>query len=411
MEYDRLLAGISDVNRVSQVAVARAVNQTLTLRNWLVGAYIIEYEQNGVDRAAYGTQLMETLAKDLKKQGIKGFAVSNLRNFRQFALTYPHLAQDTLLPQLLTAARMRPGEIHHTLSGEFVAEIYQTPSGKSQDAGEVVRSPSSTSSSLSFPSLQGRAQTEPPMPWQDAAYYQKLFTTLSWSHLLELCRIGDRLKRAFYEVEAVKSNWSFREMKRQMNNMLYERIGLSKDKEAVLTLAQQGQLIDNPQNLVRDPYILEFLGLAEKPVYTETDLEQALIDHLQEFMQELGRDFCFVERQFRMTVESEHHYLDLLFYHRSLQCLIAIDLKLGKFKHDYAGQMNFYLNYLRENVAYPHENPPVGIILCAERDAETVRYATAGLDNQLFVSRYLIALPSEDLLKQWLREEQDRLEQ
>ncbi|MBD1909842.1 MULTISPECIES: PDDEXK nuclease domain-containing protein [unclassified Leptolyngbya] len=408
MEYDRLLAGISDVNRVSQVAVARAVNQTLTLRNWLVGAYIIEYEQNGVDRAAYGTQLIETLAKDLKKQGIKGFAVSNLRNFRQFALTYPHLAQDTLLPQLLASARLLPAEIHQTASGEWVvAEIHQTTSGESQG----LRSPSPTNpSGLAFPSLQSRAETEPPLRWQNAAYYQKLFVTLSWSHLLELCRIGDRLKRAFYELEAVKSNWSFREMKRQMNNMLYERIGLSKDKDAVLTLAQQGQLVDSPQTLVRDPYILEFLGLAEKPVYTENDLEQALIDHLQEFMQELGRDFCFVERQFRMTVESEHHYLDLLFYHRSLQCLIAIDLKLGKFKHDYAGQMNFYLNYLRENVAYPHENPPVGIILCAERDAETVRYATAGLDNQLFVSRYLIALPSEDLLKQWLREEQERLE-
>jgi predicted nuclease of restriction endonuclease-like (RecB) superfamily len=262
---------------------------------------------------------------------------------------------------------------------------------------------------LLFPSLQSRARDEPPLPWQDAAYYQKLFATLSWSHLLELCRISEHLKRAFYELEAVKSNWSFREMKRQINNMLYERIGLSKDKAAVLTLTQKGQLVDTPQTLIRDPYILEFLGLAERPVYTETDLEQALIDHLQEFMQELGRDFCFVERQFRMTVESEHHFLDLLFYHRALQCLIAIDLKLGKFKHDYAGQMNFYLNYLRENVAYPYENPPVGIILCAERDAETVRYATAGLDNQLFVSRYLIALPSEATLKQWLREEQERL--
>ena len=172
---------------------------------------------------------------------------------------------------------------------------------------------------------------------------------------------------------------------------------------------QQGQLVDSPQTLIRDPYILEFLELAERPTYSETDLEQALIDHLQEFMQELGRDFCFVERQFRFTVDSEHHFLDLLFYHRSLQCLIAIDLKLGKFRHDYAGQMNFYLNYLRENVAYPHENPPVGIILCAERDAETVRYATAGLDNQMFVSRYLIALPSEATLKQWLRDEQERL--
>lgn len=402
MEYSRLLAGISYVNSSSQVAVARAVNQTLTLRNWLVGAYIIEYEQNGVDRAAYGTQLIETLAKDLKKQGISGFATSNLRNFRQFAFVYPHLSQDSILPQLLSSARLSPIEIRQTLSGEL--KFGATEGSLDMIGDPLVDLPS-------FPSLKSRAQTEPPLQWQDAKYYQKLFMTLSWSHLLELCRINDHLKRAFYELEAVKSNWSFREMKRQMNNMLYERIGLSKDKAAVLTLAEQGRLVDSAQTLIRDPYILEFLGLAERPVYNETDLEQALIDHLQEFMQELGRDFCFVERQFRMTVESEHHFLDLLFYHRALQCLIAIDLKLGKFKHDYAGQMNFYLNYLRENVAYPHENPPVGIILCAERDAETVRYATAGLDNQLFVSRYLIALPSEDALKQWLREEQERLDQ
>ncbi len=400
MEYNRLLAGISYINSFSQIAVARAINQTLTLRNWLIGAYIIEYEQNGIDRAAYGTQLIETLAKDLKKRGITGFALSNLRNFRQFALAYPHLAEEAILPKLISFARLAPTEIHQTVSGELRSE----PAKVTVDAIEI-----SFAELLLFPSLQGRAQNEPPLLWQDAAYYQKLFATVSWSHLLELCRISDRLKRAFYELEAVKSNWSLREMKRQMNNMLYERIGLSKDKAAVLTLTQQGQLIDSPQTLIRDPYILEFLGLAERPVYTETDLEQALIDHLQEFMQELGRDFCFVERQFRMTVESEHHFLDLLFYHRALQCLIAIDLKLGKFKHDYAGQMNFYLNYLRENVAYPYENPPVGIILCAERDAETVRYATAGLDNQLFVSRYLIALPSEATLKQWLREEQERL--
>lgn len=399
MEYNRLIAGISYINSFSQIAVARAVNQTLTLRNWLVGAYIIEYEQNGVDRAAYGTQLIDTLAKDLKKQGIAGFAVSNLRNFRQFALIYPHLSQNNILPYLISCAGLETTEIHQTVSGKLKPSVTEVSVGAIE----------ASTGNFSFPSLQERSLVEPPLQWQDAKYYQKLFTTLSWSHLLELCRIVDPLKRAFYELEAVKSNWSLREMKRQINNMLYERIGLSKDKAAVLTLTEEGRLVDSPQNLIRDPYILEFLGLAERPVYNETDLEQALIDHLQEFMQELGRDFCFVERQFRMTVESEHHFLDLLFYHRALQCLIAIDLKLGKFKHDYAGQMNFYLNYLRENVAYPHENPPVGIILCAERDAETVRYATAGLDNQLFVSRYLIALPSEDILKNWLREEKGRL--
>ena len=196
-----------------------------------------------------------------------------------------------------------------------------------------------------------------------------------------------------------------------MNSMLYERVGLSKDKDGVLALANQGQILDSPKNVLRDPYVLEFLGLEHRNTYSESELEQALIDHLQDFMHELGRDFCFVDRQYRITVDAEHYFLDLLFYHRTLRCLIAIDLKLGKFRHDYAGQMNFYLNYLKENVTYPHENPPVGILLCAEKDAEAVHYATAGLDNQLFVSRYLVALPSEETLKKWLKEEQERLEQ
>jgi predicted nuclease of restriction endonuclease-like (RecB) superfamily len=193
--------------------------------------------------------------------------------------------------------------------------------------------------------------------------------------------------------------------------MLYERVGLSKDKEAMLALANQGQIVDSPKSILRDPYILEFLGLEEKVTYSESDLEQALIEHLQDFMHELGRDFCFVDRQHRITVGSEHYFVDLLFYHRGLQCLIAIELKLGKFRYEYAGQMNFYLNYLKENATYSYENPPVGIILCAEKDAETVHYATAGLDNQLFVSRYSVALPSEENLKNWLKEEQNRIEQ
>ena len=193
--------------------------------------------------------------------------------------------------------------------------------------------------------------------------------------------------------------------------MLYERVGLSKDKEAVLAMTNQGRLIDSPKTILRDPYVLDFLGLEEKHTYSESELEQALINHLQQFMHELGRDFCFVDRQFRILIGGRSYYLDLLFYHRSLRCLIAIDLKLGEFRPDYAGQMNLYLNYLKEEVAYPDENPPVGILLCANRDAEEVHFATAGMDNQLFVSRYMVALPSEEKLRHWLQEEQNRLDQ
>lgn len=390
MNYEELINDISHINNTAQTAVVRAINQIQTIRNWFIGAYIVEYEQNGVDRAAYGTQLIKKLADDLKHRSIEGLSDRNLKNFRQFALTYPGLAKNENLSAFLPLISLPVSNlpIRQTVSAEF-----------------------KTIPQNLFPALEAREQQQPSLSWQDNGYYQRLFKTLSWSHMLELTRIEDTTKRAFYELECIKGNWSTRELKRQMNSMLYERVGLSKDKEAVLALANQGQILDSPKNVLRDPYVLEFLGLEERNTYSESELEQALIDHLQDFMHELGRDFCFVDRQYRITVDAEHYFLDLLFYHRALRCLIAIDLKLGKFRHDYAGQMNFYLNYLKENVTYPHENPPVGILLCAEKDAEAVHYATAGLDNQLFVSRYLVALPSEETLKKWLKEEQDRLEQ
>ncbi|WP_414569525.1 PDDEXK nuclease domain-containing protein [Nostoc sp. CCY 9925] len=390
MNYEELINDISHINNTAQTAVVRAINQIQTIRNWFIGAYIVEYEQNGVDRAAYGTQLIKKLADDLKHRSIEGLSDRNLKNFRQFALTYPGLAKNENLSAFLPLISLPVSNlpIRQTVSAEF-----------------------KTIPQNLFPALEAREQQQPSLSWQDNGYYQRLFTSLSWSHMLELTRIEDTTKRAFYELECIKGNWSIRELKRQMNSMLYERVGLSKDKDAVLALANQGQILDSPKNVLRDPYVLEFLGLEERNTYSESELEQALIDHLQDFMHELGRDFCFVDRQYRITVDAEHYFIDLLFYHRALRCLIAIDLKLGKFRHDYAGQMNFYLNYLKENVTYPHENPPVGILLCAEKDAEAVHYATAGLDNQLFVSRYLVALPSEETLKKWLKEEQDRLEQ
>ena len=200
-----------------------------------------------------------------------------------------------------------------------------------------------------------------------------------------------------------------RELKRQRDSMLYERVGLSRDQAAVMALAKEGRLVDSPETILRDPYILEFTGLAKRAVYSESDLEKALLDDLEAFLLELGRDFCFVERQMRITVAGRHHFLDLLFFHRELRCLVAIDLKIGSFQHENAGQMNFYLNYLKENTAKVGENPPVGILLCADKDSEEVHYATAGLDNAVFVSRYLVALPSEEQLKAFLRREQEIL--
>jgi predicted nuclease of restriction endonuclease-like (RecB) superfamily len=191
--------------------------------------------------------------------------------------------------------------------------------------------------------------------------------------------------------------------------MLFERVGLSRNRDAVLALADKGRLLDTVATNLRDPYVLEFLGLPEREAYSEADLERALVDHLQEFLLELGRDFAFLARQYRITVGGRHHFIDLLFFHRRLRCLVAVDLKIGAFGHEDAGQMNFYLNYLGENVSLADENAPVGIVLCADKEAEEVHYATGNLDHQVFVSRYLTRLPTEQQLRAWLAEERDLL--
>jgi len=212
----------------------------------------------------------------------------------------------------------------------------------------------------------------------------RLRSDLSFSHLLELSRVSDPLARAFYEVQTLAHRWSVRELKRQRDSMLFERVGLSRDREAVLALANEGRLIDTPLANVRDPYVLEFLL-------------------------ELGGDFAFLGRQHRITAGGRHHFIDLLFFHRRLRCLVAIDLKIGSFGHEDAGQMNFYLSYLRENVSFDDESPPIGIILCADKNAEEVHYATGALEQQVFVSRYLTRLPTEAQLRAWLAEERELL--
>lgn len=349
MKYDTVIEKISQIDDAAQSTVARNINQLLTLRNWLVGAYIFEYEQSGEDRAVYGEQLLKKLSNDLSKREHKGFSVTNLKYFREVALVYP-------LPQ-----------IGQTLSDLFSNSLESLPLLEEDKLQKI--SLDSSIKELRFPSIEKRQSQKTLLPWQNEKYYQQLFSTLSWSHLLELCRIDDALKRAFYELESMKSRWSLRELKRQMNSMLYERVGLSKDKDAVMTLASKGQLIDRTKTVLRDPYVLEFIGLEKQGTYSESQLEQALIDHLQEFLHELGRDFCFMDRQYRITVAGQHYFLDLLFYHRALRCLIAIDLKLGTFSHQDAGQMNFYLNYIKDQVAYPDENAPIGIIFCAEKNS------------------------------------------
>ena len=376
MDFTTLLEDIARIHGTARGRAGQALNQLLCLRNWLIGACIIEYEQLGEDRAAYGDRLLPRLADDLTTRGFSGLSSRTLKNCRQVALAFPGL------------------EIRQTLSAVF-----------GDSAPALIRHTSAETPEEVFPSLARRHADSSRLPWQDAVWYRQLFARLSFSHLLELSRIDDPLARAFYELESIKAGWSVRELKRQRDSMLFERIGLSRDKDAVMAFTQEGALLERPGTVLRDPYVLEFLGLEHRTTFSESELEQALVDHLQQFIHELGRDFCFVERQARITVGGRHHFLDLLFYHRGLRCMIAIDLKVGAFHHENAGQMNFYLNYIAENISRPDENPPVGILLCADKDAEEVHYATAGLDQAIFVSRYLVALPSEEQLTGWLREE------
>jgi predicted nuclease of restriction endonuclease-like (RecB) superfamily len=369
----------------------------LTLRNWLVGAGIVEFEQNGEDRAAYGKALLPRLAEELRRSGRRGLGVSNLKNCRQVALAWPGL------------------DIRQTMSGVFgdpaaPESFRQTASGEFPREGQAAESIPAALAGWSFPSLDQRFREAPRLPWQNQDWFRRLFSALSFSHLLDLSRIEDPLKRAFYELECLRSGWSVRELKRQRDSLLYERTGLSRDKGAVLAIAREGRFVETPASVLRDPYVLEFLGLEERPAWTESELERALLDHLQQFLHELGHEFCFIGRQYRLTVGGRHHYLDLLFYHRGLRCLFAVDLKIGAFRHEDAGQMHFYLNYLAENLARADENPPVGLVLCTDKDVAEVHYATAGLPHSVFVSRYLVHLPSEEKLQRWLQEERALLE-
>lgn len=243
-------------------------------------------------------------------------------------------------------------------------------------------------------------------------YIRKLFqyfpncTTLScklsWSHYIEILKTEEPLERSFYLKQCEIENWSVRELKRQRNSLLFQRIALSRDKEKVLELAQKGLETQTPEDIFRDQYVLEFTGLPQLPVYKEGDLEEALIKHLENFLLELGKGFAFVGRQYRFVVGGRNFYVDLVFYHRILKCFVLIDLKRGEIQHEDIGQMNFYLNYFRNEESSEGDNEPIGIVLGADKDDMVVEYATQNISNQLFVSKYLLYLPNKEQLQNQL---------
>ena len=232
--------------------------------------------------------------------------------------------------------------------------------------------------------------------------FQTLSGKLSWSHYVELLGVSDDLSRSFYEKQCIKESWSVRELKRQINSMLFERIALSKEKEGVLKLAKKGQIIEKEEDIIKDPYILEFLKIPEAHKYTERELEQRIIDNLHMFLLELGKGFAFVSRQFRITLNNTHFYIDLVFYHIILKCFVLIDLKVGKITHQDIGQMNMYLNYIKAEENAENDNPPIGIILGAEKDNLLIEYALGSISNRLFASRYKLYLPDKEELRKRL---------
>jgi predicted nuclease of restriction endonuclease-like (RecB) superfamily len=349
MKLKQLVAAIHSVHDSTRAQAAQSINVALTLRNWLTGYYIVEFEQQGEDRAKYGDKLLETLADRLARN-VGGFSFSNLKSCRQFYLLYPQIGQ--------------------TVSGQF----------------------------KNLP--QGALSISQTLSGQLAGQFSLLVEKLSYSHFLELFKAEEPLKRAFYETQAIKENWSVRELKRQMGSLLFERMSKSKEKSSLLKRIHGEVMM--PDAIIKNPYVFEFLGIPEKSEYTENQLETALINNLQTFLLELGKGFCFEARQKRITVNNQHYYIDLLFYHRILKCHVLIDLKVREFAHSDAGQMNFYLNYMKENETEKSDNPPVGIILCTHEDKAEVKFATAGLANKLFVSRYKLQLPTEKELRMFI---------
>lgn len=360
MNFELLIQTCEQVHHFLRGAAISRVNQSLTVRNWLFGLQIVKYEQNGEDRAKYGTELLKQLAKGLCNANIKGLSDRNLRNCRQFYLIYPEISQ--ILSDF-----------------EIPVSIWQSATAKS--LRELKKK--------DYKGINPRI----------------LLSKLSFTHIIELTREEDTLKRSFYEAQAIQGNWSVKELQRQIGSMLYERTGLSSDKKGLILDINKKADLSTPEGFLRDPYVFEFIGLKPKEKFTESNLEESLISHLQVFLLELGKGFCFEARQMRLTIEGEYYYVDLVFYHRILKCHILIDIKTRKFRHTDAGQMNFYLNYYRDNEISKGDNPPVGILLCTDKNSSTVKYATGSLDNHLFVSRYQIQLPTAKELEKFIKQD------
>ena len=365
-----LYARVREILAAAQAGISRTVNTTQVVANWLVGREIVEEEQRGAKRAEYGKQIVEELAVRLQGDFGKGYSALNLWLFRRFYLEYPKLTP----AEILYAPRKESGEpaIHHAVSD------------KSAEISAAVRAKLALG-----PTLGGES-------WQPG----QLHTNLSWTHYRTLLRVEKAEARSFYEIEAIQNNWAARELERQINSLLYERLALSRDKKGLLRLARKGQEIQGPVDVFKDPLVLEFLKIPAAAKLVESDLEAALLGELQAFLLELGRGFAFVARQERITLDGDHFYIDLVFYHTVLKCYIVLDLKVGKLTHQDLGQLELYVNYYDRERLTPGDNPTLGLILCTDKNDAVVRYTLGeAQQKKIFASRYKLHLPSEAELK------------
>ncbi|WP_278774878.1 PDDEXK nuclease domain-containing protein [Leyella stercorea] len=363
--FNDLASIIQSTHDAAQSSAIRAINRMQTMRNWLIGYYIVEFEQHGKDRAEYGTQLLKKLEEQVNRKGLNVTLFQTSRNFYN------------LYPQM---------------GGLFVPnEIYSTLSNKSESRIPLMDKSTDAQTNTICATVSHKFQTPPEM----------IVSRLSFSHIREIMSVDDPLARYFYEQECIKCTWSVRELRRQISTNLYFRAGISGNPEKMLSQSSvQGH--DSAALQIRQPFTFEFLGLKAQETVDEHNLEDALISHLQEFILELGKGFCFEARQKRIIIDDEYYYPDLVFYNRILHCGVIIELKNEEFSHENLGQLNAYVSYYKENEMQPGDNPPVGILLCTRKGKKMVEYALAGMDNQLFVSTYMLQLPDKKTLEDFL---------
>ena len=366
--FDELTKIIRDTHDAAQTTAVKAINRMQTMRNWLYGYYIIEFEQHGKDRAEYGTQLLKRLEERVNR---KGLTETLFKNSRKFYRLYPQMVENII------------GVISPTVSDKLL---------ETKDASGLCDAQMTENEHVEkSPTVSDGFRTTG----------QMIISRLSFSHIVEIMTVDDPLARYFYEQECIKCTWSVRELRRQISTNLYVRTGISSNPEKMLSLPSlQGH--DNNELQIRQPFTFEFLGLKANEVVDEKDIENALIDHLQDFLLELGKGFCFELRQKCIIIDDEYYYPDLVFYNRILHCGVIIELKDEEFSHQNLGQLNAYVSHYKEHEMQPGDNPPIGILLCTRKGKKMVEYALAGMDNQLFVSTYMLQLPDKKTLEDFL---------